>query len=354
MHIKRLAQEEEEEEKEERQRLIEKGELWEAIPMSELEKELGNISWLWPEWIPQGFVTSICAPGESGKSLFALSLVKTILTNGNWPDGQPAGLGNAEKVIWVEAEAGQVMLKQRVKELQMPSDRLFLPAIKGDKFGQPDLSLTTHQRGLWRMVEEVQPKLVIIDSLGQAQTRSENQKREIQQVMTFLQHLARDNNTTVLIIHHFNKPQQFQIAAAFRVRGSTLIANACKSIIGIEHKGESRTRKVYHIKSNLSAYQPPLAMTIGGAEHFVEFSPWTEELQEEPETDTERCATWLQDCLAEHGAQRPKTLIEWAQESEGFSRATVYRAKDLAQNIVSEGAGPSCRWELRQTMIASP
>jgi len=333
----------------ERRKLIEKRELWEAIPMSELEKELRNISWLWPKWIPQGFVTSICAPGESGKSLLTLSLAKTILTNGNWPDGQSAGLGSAEKVIWVEAEAGQVMLKERVKELQIPSDRLFLPAIKGDKFGQPDLSLISHQRGLWRMVEAVQPVMVVIDSLGQAQTRSEHQKKEIQQVMTFLQHLARDNNTTVPIIHHFNKPQQFQVASVWRVRGSTIIANACKSIIGIERKAQSRTRKVYHTKSNLSVYQPPFAMTIGGSKHLIEFAPWTEELEEEPETDTGRCAAWLQDCLAEHGPQRPKTIIEWAEENEGFSRATVYRAKDLAQNIVSDGAGPSCHWKLRQT-----
>jgi len=343
---------EDEGEKGERQKLIEKGELWEAIPLSELEKELGAVSWLWPDWIPRGFVTLMSAPGESGKSLLALSLVKTILTGGNWPDGQPAQqVRGDERVIWIEAEAGQVMLNERVKALQIPKDRLFLPSIRRDKFGQPDLSMLTHQRRLWRMVEELQPVMVVVDSLGQVQTRSESRKAEIARIMTFFQHLARDNDIGIPIVHHFNKPQQFQVAKIWRVRGHTSIANACKSIIGIERKGESKVRKVCHVKTNLSVPQPPFAMIIGGSEHLVEFEPWREGLEKRPDKNIDRCAAWLRDCLIEHGPQRPKTIIEWGEENEGFSRATVYRAKDKVEDIVSIGAGPGCKWELRQFSV---
>jgi len=330
----------------ERRKLIAEGRLWESITMDKLRADLKEIDWLWPKWIPKAFITGIIAPSDAGKSLLGLSLAKIVLGGSSWPDGKLSNLGGGQKVIWVEAEAGQEVLSERMEKSKIDPERLILPVIQGDKFGQPDLARRYHQEGLWRMVEREKPAMVVIDSLGQAQTRSENQVQEVRGLMTFLQHLARDHRAVVLLIHHFNKPGQLEVAPIWRARGSTLIAAACKSIISIEPPvGSATTRKVYHVKSNLAAKEPPFAMIIGAPGNFVEFGPWMEESAEQ-ETDMERCINWLQDCLKENGPQCPRDLVQWAKENEGFSQATVYRAKAKAANIISKGKGRNCVWTL--------
>ena len=71
-----------------------------------LDQEIPPTQWLWPGHIARGFVTAIVAHPWEGKSALALSLCKTLLEGGAWPDGTPCeAIPEDQKLLWIDTDS---------------------------------------------------------------------------------------------------------------------------------------------------------------------------------------------------------------------------------------------------------
>ena len=109
-------------------------------------------------------------------------------------------------------------------------------------------------------------------------------------------------------------------------------------------------RRLEVIKTNLTRHPEPLGMTFKplypkGA--WIEYSTEPPQPYRQP-TKAEECSAWLVSLLGESGATRPQEIVAQA-EAEGFSRRTVYRAREILGEQVIDTEGhkhPENRWAL--------
>jgi len=77
-----------------------------AITAREAGKYMRAIQWLWPRWIPRGFVTVLAGDPDRGKSAFALALADVATGRGCWPDETPAPQPGL-RALWAGTEGRQ-------------------------------------------------------------------------------------------------------------------------------------------------------------------------------------------------------------------------------------------------------
>ena len=314
---------------------------------------LSAIEWLWHNWIPIGFLTLLVGDPGSGKSMVALDWVKTVTEGTCWPlctKNCPANqrLCKPRDVVWVEAEAGQKILYDRMLSLGIQLDKVFIPPFGGDLMGQPDLSNENHREQLRELIKAKKPRLIIVDSLGGINTAGENRVEDVRPLMLFLaQEIARDEDTSLVLIHHLRKGSGEDIGMAmYRVRGSTAITAFSRSIVAMERNQSGALIQV--IKSNLGRIPKPLniAMEFDSEDRItsIKYAEWT--APPKKTTKTERCVQWVWELLKSSGITPLKEIID-AGVGEGYSRSNIYAARDVLLNqIVVSGTGREAFWEI--------
>ena len=96
------------------------------------------------------------------------------------------------------------------------------------------------------------------------------------------------------------------------------------------------------VKTNLCRHPPPLGLIFEGENVAVPTLRYTEFVEPAPQpTQTDLCAGWLFHFLNAAGEPvKPADAIRAAREA-GYSRATVYRARNLLGGlVVNLGTGP--------------
>lgn len=316
----------------------------------ELDEVIGEIKWLWKDWLPRGFVTMLVGDPGIGKSMLVLSIVNFILTGEDWPtcknDDKPSN------VIWIDTEASQQLLRIRSINMNIDRSKLYIPVVDGDILGQIDVMNEEHRDIILDMIENLEPSLIVLDSLGGSHTRGENKFEEISPIMKFFAVIARDKNIAVLMTHHLNKGMQGENPeiSLYRIRGSTAIPQFSRSIMAME-KVNDKEVKLRMIKSNLSRKaEPLLLMPSLNADgeimkmDYKEYKPPPGKI-----TKQETCANWVVLYLKEHEKENPegirlKNLIE-AAEGEGYTRGNIYAAKTfLRERIQVKGTGKEAYW----------
>lgn len=238
-----------------------------ATSFKKVFETVQQVQWLWPGWLPRGQVSALIAEPGTGKSALALWLggcAAQALPPGEalvWPDGQPIASSDQKAVIWCEAESRWAGHKTRADELKLPIDS-FYSAVPYDRpfrlDSQSDLNDLEHA------IQELNPALVVVDSLAAAHshTRSENDAA-MHRMIVPLQVLAAKYNVCVIIIHHLRKDD----AKAPRtevslddMRGSTAIGAVTVSVLALDRpdKGDKDNRRISHVKSNFSLQQAPV------------------------------------------------------------------------------------------------
>ncbi len=326
--------------------------------LREIAGSLPPIEWLWPNWIPRGMLTLLGAAPGAGKSFLAMDLSRRIGLDEPFPDGSPQPLPGGN-VIYVDAESVPQILSERARLWQMDTSRLYLMRPEGKlyiDFG--DLADRDH---LVEMALHLDPALIVVDSLGSISSKGENNVEDVRDLLGFLNRLALDTQCGLLLIHHLRKRGVLPLVDVLTVddfRGSSHIIAMSRSVLGLSivqagpEPDRNGPRRLEVVKTNLARHPEPLGMT------FKPLHPkgvWLEYSTEPPQpyrqsTKAEECSAWLVSLLEESGATRPQEIVEQAR-AEGFSRRTVYRARETLGEQVVDTEGhkhPENCWALAE------
>jgi len=339
--------------------LFPSGDIFAAYPsLLEMDALYPPVSWLWPSWIPRGMLTLLGAAPGTGKSFVALDLARRVIEGLPFPDG--AAPGRRGRVLIVDAEGVPSLLQDRARAWGFDRHRLFLMLPKGPEHGI-DLSNPAGREELRARCFNIQPELVIIDSLAAATSRGESSLEGARDDLQFLGSLANQYETGLLVIHHLRKRTgSGQVSAlqpgAEDIRGSSHLSAAARSLLTLGltagPNGQpdlNGPRRLMVSKTNLCRCPPALGLAIEEGEASVPVLRWLPEaVGSEPPSYSRQCAAWLLDFL-EQARQpvKPRDVVEAAQAAE-FPRRTIYRARRALGGRVADVGNsrydPGKRW----------
>ena len=306
----------------------------------EIVPNLRPTTWLWETWIPREYMTLLGAAPKTGKSWLALDLARLVIDGGTWPDGQRTVGGGT--VVWVEAENVLNMTLTRAKRMGVNLRRFWpLEPRKGDIM---DLTGGASRDDLIELVQQVQPDLIIIDSLSGITSKGENAVEDVRRLLAFLVEMAEEFSAGLVLIHHLKKLDRMQLAlpglGLADFRGSSHITAAARSILGLSVQTPAGSaivkngpRRLEVVAASLCQAPEPLGMTIedqpGGGLTLV----YGEAPAASTATTSEECSRWMMELLQANGPMRPKDMVDLA-DAEGYERSMVFRT---AQKLRSAG-----------------
>jgi archaellum biogenesis ATPase FlaH len=318
--------------------------------LADLSGELLPIEWLWPGWIPLGMITLLGAAPGVGKSNLCLELARRVIHGEKFPDGKACSKPRSN-VLYVDAENVPQIINQRAVSWDMDRTRLYLMHPDLDEI--LDFSQPKYRDRLTEMIAQLEPGLVIVDSLGSISSKGENSVEDVRALMSFLNMLAREYECGMVIIHHLRKHSSMQLQlfdiSLDDFRGSSHIVAMARSVIGVSivqtnsQADRNGPRRVEIVKTNLGPYPEALGFVlkdgVGGGVVLC-WDAKAPETYKEP-TQRDECKEWLEDFLKEmmEGKPvKPKEVIKAAVD-EGFSRALVFQAKKELQAHIKNTEG---------------
>lgn len=231
---------------------------------ADLSERLGEVEWLWENYIPRGFVTGLVGPQDGGKSTVAQNFCQTVLIGGRWPDGQTCSI-EADKLLWIDTDGNLALFHQRLKAWKMPTKRFIFPP---DALMELTIDDPQSWRWIERAVEKFQIQLVVIDALSGSHNGKSNDEDSMKVIMKRLHALAQKYKIAIVVIHHLNKAPVGVPAYPLtidRLRGSSSISQFCRSILALTTPDPARPddRRLDVIKLNLARKPGPVGYTLG-------------------------------------------------------------------------------------------
>lgn len=332
--------------------------------MADLKLAVGDVTFLWRDWIPNGFITLLAGEAKTGKSKLAQWLCKIVIEGTRFPDN--SSYDTPGHVIYIDAEGSQILATNSTSDMEIDLTKIHIPDFSGDMLGQPDLNNESHKEQFVKMVQDLRPRMVIIDSLGGVKSGGENRKEEMQPTMLFLNHLAQEYQFAVVIITHLNKTkrEEDEEIAIGHVRGSSAIVQFSRSILFLSRKPKGL--KFWIGGSNVTNFPEIAPLNCiplygerekeGRIEKFVrgfEFEDWMEEVKT---TKIEECEKWVVNHLqvSEDYQQVGRTIFELGDET--WTTRTIKEAGAILERKgqITRSGGRNSIWKLLQPTLMSP
>ncbi len=319
------------------------------LNLDDLGDVLSGITWLWDKWLPNGCLSLLVGDKGVGKSYLALALAKCVIEGRAWPDQTPF-TGKPGKVGWCECECGHSALIVRRQLLGIPGTGIVFPGRAEDNV---NLDSPDDRARVMMLLTDPDVRLLIIDTLsGSGRDRNENASGEMMGPMGWLAELAQKSNKVVLATHHTRKKSEdrrYQITRLDDCRGSGAITQWPRSVIAVDAldpKNEKHCR-VGSIKHNFSDEPDAYGYEIIEGVPVFDLNPPEPMGRKSKKADAK---SWLVNYLENNGPTQP-VMIEAAAKKAGFSRPTIYRAKDDdIETVTDEKTGKSV-WRLNMNLI---
>jgi len=337
--------------------------------LEDISGDLTPIEWLWPGWIPLGMITLLGAAPGVGKSNLCLELARRVIHGERFPDGKECTRARSN-VLYVDAENIPQILNQRAVSWHMDRSKLYL--MNPDLDDILDFSMPKYRDRLMEMIAQLEPGLVIIDSLGSISSKGENNIEDVRQLLSFLNMLAREYSCGMVIIHHLRKHSSMQLQlfdiSLDDFRGSGHIVAMARSVIGVSivqtsaEANRNGPRRVEIVKTNLGPYPDALGFAlkdgVDGGVVLVWDAKAPEKFKDRTKLDDAR--EWLEDFLRdemEGKPAKPKEIIKVAEEQMDISRKLIFEARNELRahirNTIGRQARDNC-WQWSEEVIENP
>jgi len=283
---------------------------------------IGEISWAWPGWMPNGLLTMLASEPGKGKSALALRIAACFIRGDSWPDGTPF-TGEAGSVVWCESEGALSVNVDRARKAGLPFERLISPLL--DPLQEFSIDSPEHIEQLRARAMRPDVRCIILDSLSGATRQDENSSAMLHSVK-LLASIASESGKPFLLLHHLNKGlSDGDNVHQRQIRGSSAITQTARVIWAIDAPDETdeENRRLAVIKNNLARYASPLGFRISdGGLSFTNDAP----RKRRTESAADRAKEFLLSAL-EHGARR-STDVQQEAEDAGISRRSFFDARD--------------------------
>ena len=197
--------------------------------------------WHVEDMIPAGTVTILNGDGGTGKSLISLQLSVATVTGSLWI-GRSVTRG---KCLFLTAEDDMDELHRRLVDIAAnlqvniaEMDGLVIVSLAGEDAllaapnGKSNIIKTTRIfETLEKHVAELQPALVVLDTLADLFGGEENQRAQARQFIGILRGLALHHDTTILLLAH---PSLAGMSTGTGTSGSTAWSNSVRSRLYLE------------------------------------------------------------------------------------------------------------------------
>jgi len=243
--------------------------------MSDVEAE--EVSWIWKNRIPKGFLSVIFGMPGTMKSYLTISLAVAGSVGKGLPLQEEFEPFNSLFLLGEDSARG-VLLDRLNKFKDKNLDRIFAfdEGISFDPNGIKEIK---------KMIVENNIKMCVVDPLNAffpayANTSSDN---EIREILSELILTCRERDCALVAISHMNKGQMSE--TIYRLSGSSGIPALCRSIYLVgKVKEELMGKGVYHrsflvhVKSNLSMLTPTIEFKVreDGSFEWLEQSSYDE------------------------------------------------------------------------------
>ena len=237
-----------------------------------LQSDDVSITWIVDKLIPKKGITMITGDSGVGKTWFALQLAISACIGAPFLDEFTA---SALAALYIDAEAGEILLKRRAKEIwnAITSDVPEIGEYYKDNenkislrlsYQEIDLMNTEFVDRLLRDIELTGTELVIIDPFNRVFTGKENDAGDVAKFFNNIKRIRDATGCTFIFIHHARK-RSFDAPndAGQMLRGSTAIRAALDSHIFIRGIDNNIIR-VEHDKSRYAVpVEPFMAELVG-------------------------------------------------------------------------------------------
>lgn len=324
------------------------------ICLADVESE--TVDWLWHPYIPIGKLSMIEGDPGLGKSWITLAIASHVALGKGLPNVEPSDPRN---VLLMSCEDGLGdTIKPRLISMGADDTKIFAPSaiFTFDKEGISKLT---------RLVQEITPKLIIIDPLvaymgGKIDM---NRANETRQLMASLASIAEYFHCAILMLRHLTKASSDK--AIYRGIGSIDLTGACRSVLLVgAHANDRSKRALIQTKCNIAEMGPAQGYSlIDGKFMWTGESDLTaadllgaEQASSKRSSSLEEAKTFLEGALSQ--GERPQSEIDEEAEAEGISRITLNRAKKtlgvLARRQGVPGERGKGQWFWRMPDEAEP
>ena len=310
------------------------------ITWGDLNKSIDPITWAWPGWLPNGFLTMIVSESGAGKSNLLLRVFGTFILGMPWPDGSMFE-GEVGGVLWCEAEGAQVLNLERAKSWGYPLERFFVP--HKDPLQDFNFNDTSHRKALEEKIVLPEVKFAVFDSLRGMHIGDENSSGEMIRVVKWLSNLAKKSGKPIVVSHHLNKGlfSGSNGISLNQIRGSTANVQIPRSVWALDTPDmQNKDRKrLSIIKSNLCRFSNPIGLRIteeGVVVGDAPASPITK-------TQTEKGCELLVELLKDGPKKQSDVEIELMKHT--ISKRTIHAIKKKIGCISKKVGGSNGYWE---------
>lgn len=203
-----------------------------------LNRKIEGPRWLVENYVPEGGCTVIVGEPKVGKSFLAMDLALAVVAGSEFL-GQPADAG---EVLVFDAETQPQELKLRLKKMlegrgieHELAERLNF--VHGQRLKIDDPGPLERLRAT---VQDLAPRLIILDCLKEFTDREENSNTEMGMVLSELRDLTRICGSTLVLVHHAGKPTDRARSVGQLLRGASAIQGWFDALIRLGWDGSER------------------------------------------------------------------------------------------------------------------
>ena len=329
-----------------------------------------KIEWLWRWRLLANRGNIFSADADCGKSTVAFDIVSRITTGRDWPDGAKNALG-PRSVIVCAAEDGHgdtVRPRMRAMEADMDKVIMFRYVIDTDDEGKPvrrNLSLTDDVQRLERTIaEHPDVALIVVDPLSSFIGDADpNKSKEVRTVLDSLKGFMERFRVAMLVIMHSNK--RSDVSALGKVSGAVDVGAAWRNVWAFQPDPDDELLHIAKTKANLAprgigGMKFRIAAAVEGDDDSPSIVKWEgrtaetansllkrakDKAREGGDSKLDLAKAFIRTYLADGSKHMCQDVVRAAQDKEGISQATLYRAQKEMADVISDYGKPAY-WEL--------